>query len=126
MMAKNSGRPQIVLNCGLHNSPWIVHKCRLCMAKLSMAHGFTKGVSVDVSYLWINYILEDNLPYVQSRCWYIQSNMSKLHLRNNSYMESRSNRKSYQSFEQFFVRKFVTKNFQTPTNLVTLVMYPDN
>ena len=34
------------------------------MAKLSMVSGFTKGVSVDVSYLQINDILEDNLPYM--------------------------------------------------------------
>ena len=37
-----------------------------CMAKLSTACGFTKGVGVDVWYLYINYILEDNPPYVQS------------------------------------------------------------
>ena len=36
------------------------------MAKLSTSHGFTKGVSVDVLYLYINDILEYNLPYVQS------------------------------------------------------------
>ena len=35
-------------------------------AKLSMLHGFTKGVSMDVSYLKINDVLEYNLPYVQS------------------------------------------------------------
>ena len=31
-----------------------------CTAKLSMSHGFTKGVSVDVSYIKINDILEYN------------------------------------------------------------------
>ena len=31
-----------------------------------MLHGFTKGVSMDVSYLKINDVLEYNLPYVQS------------------------------------------------------------
>ena len=31
-----------------------------------MLHGFKKGVSVDVLYLKINYILEYNLPYMQS------------------------------------------------------------
>ena len=31
-----------------------------------MSHGFTKGVSVDASYLKINDILEYNLPYMQS------------------------------------------------------------
>ena len=31
-----------------------------------MLHGFTKGVSVDFSYLQINDILEYNPPYVQS------------------------------------------------------------
>ena len=37
------------------------------MAKLSTTmHGFTKGVSVDGSYLQINDILEFNLPYMQS------------------------------------------------------------
>ena len=36
------------------------------MAKLSMLCGFTKGVSVDVSYLSINDILEYKPPYVQS------------------------------------------------------------
>ena len=37
-----------------------------CPAKLSMLHGFTNGVSVDVLYLHIIDILEYNLPYVQS------------------------------------------------------------
>ena len=36
------------------------------MAKLSMLHGFTKGISVDVSYLKINDVLDYNLPFVQS------------------------------------------------------------
>ena len=31
-----------------------------------MTHGFTKGVSVDVSYLKINDFFEVNLPYGQS------------------------------------------------------------
>ena len=31
-----------------------------------MLRGFTKWVSVDVSYLKINYVLEFNLPYMQS------------------------------------------------------------
>ena len=31
-----------------------------------MSHGFIKGVSVDVSYLLINDILEYNPPYIQS------------------------------------------------------------
>ena len=35
-------------------------------AKLGMSSGFTKGVSVDVLYLKINYLLEYNLPYMQS------------------------------------------------------------
>ena len=34
--------------------------------KLSMSHGFTMGVSVDVPFLQINDNLEHNLPYVQS------------------------------------------------------------
>ena len=33
-----------------------------------MTHGFIKGVSVDVSYLKMNDILEYNPPYVQSNC----------------------------------------------------------
>ena len=37
-----------------------------CMAKLSTLQGFTKGVSVDVSYLYINDVLEYHLPYVES------------------------------------------------------------
>ena len=37
-----------------------------CTAKLSMLRGFTKGVSVDVLYLYKHDILEYNLPYVQS------------------------------------------------------------
>ena len=53
------------------------------IAKLSRAYRFTKGVSVVVSYLKINDILEDNLPYIQSGCWCIQSNKSELHSRNN-------------------------------------------
>ena len=36
------------------------------MAKLSMSLGFNKGVSVDVSYLKISYVLEYYLPYMQS------------------------------------------------------------
>ena len=36
-----------------------------------------------VSYLKINDILEDNLPYIQSGCWCIQSNKSELQSRNN-------------------------------------------
>ena len=36
------------------------------MAKLSTSHGFTKGVSVDVLYWKINYVLENNPLYVQS------------------------------------------------------------
>ena len=36
------------------------------MAKLSTLHGFTKGVSVDVSYLKINDVLDYNPPYKQS------------------------------------------------------------
>ena len=46
-----------------------MYNCTLnmfCSAKLSMLCGFTKGVSVNDSYLWINDILEYNLPYVQS------------------------------------------------------------
>ena len=38
----------------------------LHMVKLSMSHGFTMGVSVDVPFLQINDNLEHNLPYVQS------------------------------------------------------------
>ena len=37
-----------------------------CTAKLSTLHGFTKGVSVNVSSLKVNGILEYNLLYVQS------------------------------------------------------------
>ena len=46
---------------------------------------FYKGVSVDVSYLQINDILEDNPPYLQSGCWHCQSNTSKLNLGNSFY-----------------------------------------
>ena len=51
-----------------------------CTSKLSKAHGFTKGVSVDALYLLINDIFEANLPYVQSRCWRCQSNTSELNV----------------------------------------------
>ena len=37
-----------------------------CMAKLSMLRGFTKGVSVYVSFLEINDIIGYNLPYMQT------------------------------------------------------------
>ena len=37
---------------------------------------------MDVLYLYLNDILEDNPPYVQSGCCCIQSNSCKLHLRN--------------------------------------------
>ena len=50
----------------------------VCMAKLSRACGFTKRVSVDVSYLQINDILDENLPYMQSGCWHCQSNTSEM------------------------------------------------
>ena len=46
----------------------IVHKICFVFSKLS---GFTKGISVYVSYLIINDILNNNLPYVQSGCWFI-------------------------------------------------------
>ena len=35
-------------------------------AKLSTLHGFTKGVSVDLSCLYKNDVLEYNSPYMQS------------------------------------------------------------
>ena len=62
----------------------IVHKICFVFSKLS---GFTKGISVYVSYLIINDILNNNLPYVQSGCWFIQSNTSILHSSNNFYVQ---------------------------------------
>ena len=52
-----SGRPRIVCKSGFHAE---------CMAKLSMLRGFTKGVSVYVSFLEINDIIGYNLPYMQT------------------------------------------------------------
>ena len=43
------------------------------MAKLSVSHGFTKGVSVDALYLKINDILENNPPTLRAIRLYVQS-----------------------------------------------------
>ena len=39
------------------------------MAKLITVGGFTKWVSIDVPYLYLNDIFEFNPPYMQSGCW---------------------------------------------------------
>ena len=61
------------------------------MAKLITVGGFTKWVSIDVPYLYLNDIFEFNPPYMQSGCWQCQSYMSELNLGINFYVQSGSN-----------------------------------
>ena len=68
------------------------------------------------------HFLEDNLPYVQYGFWYIQSNMSKLHLRNTFLCATWVQRSVLPRFNKFFPRERQgTNHFSSYSSIVSVI-----